>query len=62
MFSVSIMGDVKSYHHHLNFNWSISDVVGKHGRILDVVIFIFNISGKVRYVFVKKTIQWGATI
>ena len=33
---------------------SISDVVGKRGRILGVVIFIFNISFKnVSYVFVK---------
>ena len=35
--------------------------VGKHGRILCVVIFIFNIIYKnVSYVFVK-FIQWGTT-
>ena len=42
----------------LILNGNISDVVGKHGKILGIVIFIFK---NVRYVFVKTT-QWGATI
>ena len=44
------------------FNGNISDVVEKRGRILGVVIFIFNIGFKnVSYVFVK-IIKWEATI
>ena len=41
---------------------NFSDVVGKRGRILGVVIFIVNISFEnVSYVFVE-IVQWGATI
>ena len=35
--------DIESYHYLVNFNGNISDVVGKRGRILGTVIFIFNI-------------------
>ena len=45
--------DVKWYHHLTIFNGTISDTVGKPGRILSVVIFIFNIKKNVSYAFVN---------
>ena len=49
-------------HYLIIFNGNISDVVGKGGRILGIVIFIFNINFKnVSYVFVK-IVPRGATI
>ena len=43
------------------FNGDTSDIAGRGGRILDVFIFIFNISFKnISYVFVK--IVRGATL
>ena len=54
--------DVKSYHYPVIFNENISDVVGKHGRILSIVNFVFNIVfDNVGYVFVK-IVQWGSII
>ena len=52
--NVRVQGcDVKWYHHLVIFNRTISDTVGKPGRILSVVIFIFNIKKNVNYVFVN---------
>ena len=69
MFGVSIIGmfaykEVTSNdtNYLFIFDGNISDIVGKHGRILVVIIFMFNISFKnVSYVFVK-IVQLGATI
>ena len=42
--------------------WTISDVVGKHGRILGVVIFIFDINFEnVSNAFVE-IVQQGANV
>ena len=34
--------DVRWYHYLVILNGNISDVAGKRGRILDVVVFLFN--------------------
>ena len=71
MFSLSIMGmfvykEVASNDTIITLcsmgTGNISDIVGNCGRILGVVIFIFNINFKnISYVFFK-IVQWGATI
>ena len=57
MFSVSTIGmfvyKQMTSSYFVIFNGDISDALGKGGRILDIVIFIFNISiQNVNYVFV----------
>ena len=69
MFSVSIIGMfaykevmANDTNYLVIFDGNISDIVGKRGRILGVIIFMSNISFKnVSYVFVK-IVQLGATI
>ena len=56
------VSESKWYHYLFIFNRNISDIVRKCDIILEVAIFIFNISFEnFNYVFAK-IMQWGATI
>ena len=47
----------------LSSNRRISDVAGKHGGVISVVVSIVGISFQnLSYVFVDKIVEWGATL